>query len=139
MYISIPARDCSAAIGKAILAGEERLNADKAQLSDTAYIARRGGAEHNGMTVTPAREQEMREMVERDVDHMAEGHPVQETLKVLRLLERMLVRNHDHLVTIDDADFSLLEKYLPELSPVEKVGPHGFEPVEQDAMAVNVA
>ena len=117
MYISIPARDCSVAIGKAIIAGRQRLEQDKAKAAEQAYAALHGGAVHNGMNVTPARELEMREMVDRDVEHMLEQHPVNQTIKVLQLLERMLERNHDHLVTIDDADFSMLEEYLPELSP----------------------
>lgn len=72
------------------------------------------------MTVDAAREQQMREMVDRDVEHMLEQHPVKQTLAVLQLLGRMLDRNYDQmLVTIDDADFSMLEEYLPEALDTE--------------------
>jgi hypothetical protein len=44
---------------------------------------------------------------------MLDQHPVKQTLEVLKLLGRMIEHNSDHLVTIDDADFSMLEEYLP--------------------------
>ncbi len=114
MYISIPTGDCRAAIGKAIIAGEGRIAEDTVRLKDQAYAQLRGGAEHNGIKVDDAREKEMRDMVDRDVEHMLESHPAKQTLEVLKLLNRMLDRNLEDFVVLDDADFSMLEDYLPE-------------------------
>lgn len=116
MFISISTRNCSVAIGKAIEAAQERLASDKVKFSEQSYDALRGGAEHNGMKIDAAREQEMRDMVARDIEHALEQHPVKQTLQVLELLERMLKRNDDpDTVVIDDADFSMLEEFLPPL------------------------
>jgi hypothetical protein len=113
VYISIPTRDCRAAITKAIIVAEERYQQDVVRFKHEAYHALHGGAVYNGMKVDAAREQEMREMVDRDAEHMLDQHPVKQTLEVLKLLGRMIEHNSDHLVTIDDADFSMLEEYLP--------------------------
>lgn len=116
MLISISSRDCSIAIGKALEANKARLTADIDRLKEEAYTALRRGAEHNGMKVDDARDKEMREMIDRDAEHMTGQHPGQQTLKVLELLDRMIKRNDDtHYVTIDDADFNMLEEYLPPL------------------------
>lgn len=119
MLISIPSRDCRLAIAAAIIAGKQRFEEDKAKFSEQAYQQLRGGAEHNGMKVDDARDKEMREMVDRDVEHMLEQHPVKQTLDVLKLMERMLSRNIEDFVVIDDADFNMLEEYLPAVEEVE--------------------
>lgn len=67
------------------------------------------------MKVDDARDKEMREMIDRDAEHMTGQHPGQQTLKVLELLERMVKRTDDIYVVIDDADFNMLEEYLPPL------------------------
>lgn len=114
MLISISTRDCGVAIGKAIEANKARVATDIDRLKEEAYTALRTGAEHNGMKVDDARDKEMREMIDRDAEHMTGQHPGQQTLKVLELLERMVKRNDDtHYVTIDDADFNMLEEHLP--------------------------
>lgn len=115
MFIPISSRDCSIAIGKAIEANKARLTADIDRLKEEAYTALRTGAEHNGMKVDDARDKEMREMIDRDAEHMTGQHPGQQTLKVLELLERMVKRTDDIYVVIDDADFNMLEEYLPPL------------------------
>jgi len=116
VYIPIPTGDCRVAIEKAIAAGEERFKSDTANFKEQAYQQLRGGAEHNGMKVDDARDKEMRDMVDRDAEHMLEEHPVKQTLKVLHLLERMLKRNPEDFVVLDDADFQMLEEYLPEVT-----------------------
>jgi len=114
MFISISTRDCGVAIGKAIEANKARVATDIDRLKEEAYTALRRGAEHNGMKVDDARDKEMREMIDRDAEHMTGQHPGQQTLKVLELLDRMIKRNDDtHYVTIDDADFNMLEEHLP--------------------------
>ena len=115
MLISISSRDCSIAIGKAIEANKARVATDIDRLKEEAYTALRTGAEHNGMKVDDARDKEMREMIDRDAEHMTGQHPGQQTLKVLELLERMVKRTDDIYVVIDDADFNMLEEYLPPL------------------------
>lgn len=115
MLISISSRDCSIAIGKALEANKARLAADIDRLKEEAYTALRTGAEHNGMKVDDARDKEMREMIDRDAEHMTGQHPGQQTLKVLELLERMVKRTDYIYVVIDDADFNMLEEYLPPL------------------------
>lgn len=113
MFISISARDCGVAIGKAIEANKARVATDIDRLKEEAYTALRTGAEHNGMKVDDARDKEMREMIDRDAEHMTGQHPGQQTLKVLELLERMVKRTDDIYVVIDDADFNMLEEHLP--------------------------
>ena len=115
MLITVSSRDCSIAIGKALEANRARLAADIGRLKEEAYTALRTGAEHNGMKVDDARDKEMREMIDRDAEHMTGQHPGQQTLKVLELLERMVKRTDDIYVVIDDADFNMLEEYLPPL------------------------
>ncbi len=115
MLISISTRDCGVAIGKAIEANKARVATDIDRLKEEAYTALRTGAEHNGMKVDDARDKEMREMIDRDAEHMTGQHPGQQTLKVLELLERMVKRTDDIYVVIDDADFNMLEEYLPPL------------------------
>lgn len=115
MFISISTRDCGVAIGKAIEANKARVATDIDRLKEEAYTALRTGAEHNGMKVDDARDKEMREMIDRDAEHMTGQHPGQQTLKVLELLERMVKRTDDIYVVIDDADFNMLEEYLPPL------------------------
>lgn len=115
MFIPISSRDCSIAIGKAIEANKARVATDIDRLKEEAYTALRTGAEHNGMKVDDARDKEMREMIDRDAEHMTGQHPGQQTLKVLELLERMVKRTDDIYVVIDDADFNMLEEYLPPL------------------------
>lgn len=113
MFISISTRDCGVAIGKAIEANKARVATDIDRLKEEAYTALRTGAEHNGMKVDDARDKEMREMIDRDAEHMTGQHPGQQTLKVLELLERMVKRTDDIYVVIDDADFNMLEEHLP--------------------------
>lgn len=115
MFIPISTRDCGVAIGKAIEANKARVATDIDRLKEEAYTALRTGAEHNGMKVDDARDKEMREMIDRDAEHMTGQHPGQQTLKVLELLERMVKRTDDIYVVIDDADFNMLEEYLPPL------------------------
>jgi len=115
VFIPISSRDCSIAIGKAIEANKARVATDIDRLKEEAYTALRTGAEHNGMKVDDARDKEMREMIDRDAEHMTGQHPGQQTLKVLELLERMVKRTDDIYVVIDDADFNMLEEYLPPL------------------------
>ena len=115
MLISISTRDCGVAIGKAIEANKARVATDIDRLKEEAYTALRTGAEHNGMKVDDARDKEMREMIDRDAEHMTGQHPGQQTLKVLELLERMVKRTDYIYVVIDDADFNMLEEYLPPL------------------------
>ena len=115
MFISISTRDCGVAIGKAIEANKARVATDIDRLKEEAYTALRTGAEHNGMKVDDARDKEMREMIDRDAEHMTGQHPGQQTLKVLELLERMVKRTDDIYVVIDDADFNMLEEHLPPL------------------------
>lgn len=115
MLIPISSRDCSIAIGKALEANKVRVAADIDRLKDEAYTALRTGAEHNGMKIDDARDKEMRDMIDRDAEHMTGQHPGQQTLKVLELLERMVKRTDDIYVVIDDADFNMLEEYLPPL------------------------
>lgn len=115
MFISISTRDCGVAIGKAIEANKARVATDIDRLKEEAYTALRTGAEHNGMKVDDARDKEMREMIDRDAEHMTGQHPGQQTLKVLELLERMVKRTDYIYVVIDDADFNMLEEYLPPL------------------------
>jgi len=113
VLISISTRDCGVAIGKAIEANKARVATDIDRLKEEAYTALRTGAEHNGMKVDDARDKEMREMIDRDAEHMTGQHPGQQTLKVLELLERMVKRTDDIYVVIDDADFNMLEEHLP--------------------------
>lgn len=114
MQIRVSSGDCRAAVTAATQAIVDILTADRATLSEKSLEALRTGAEHNGLDVNAARLQEMKEMVERDVDHTMGRHPANETLEVLKNFSDMLSFHQAADVVIDDQDFHLLKKHLPE-------------------------
>lgn len=114
MQIRVSSGDCRAAVTAATQEIVALLAADRATLSEKSLEALRTGAEHNGLDVNAARLQEMKDMVERDVAHSMSRHPANDTLEVLKNFSDMLSFHQDSGVVIDDQDFHLLKKHLPE-------------------------
>lgn len=119
MYISIPARDCRIAIGKALEEVNAGLDKVKDEVREASFKALYEGAVHNGMRPTPTQIEEMRAMVERDLEHMMPNHPSVQTMEVLQNMDEMLDFNSDPFITIDDQDFHLLKGHLPKLEKLE--------------------
>ena len=113
MQIRVSTRDCRVAVGAALLAIEAKIASDKAKFSETSYNALHDGAVHNGLLVNDARKQEMREMVERDVEHAMRTHPGVEIKQVLDNFVDMLTYHRGDDIVIDDQDFNLLKPHLP--------------------------
>lgn len=113
MQISIPTGDCRIAVAAATKATQEQAAADRQTIWDRSFEALKGGAVHNGLNVDAAREKEMREMVDRDIEHVMGGHPSVNRLEVLLTYSQMLDRNESGTTTIDEQDFFLLKDYLP--------------------------
>ena len=113
MQIRVSTRDCRTAVGSALLAIEEAITKTHKTIWDSAYQALHDGAIHNGLVVDAAREQEMRDMVDRDVDHMMEKQAGKQTVEVLKNFIDMLAYHKGEDIVIDDNDFHLLKAYLP--------------------------
>lgn len=113
MQIRLSTRDCRVAVGAAIVGLQAKLDADKAKISENSFEKLLAGAVHNGLDVNEARKTEMREMVERDVEHMMGQHPANEMLQVLNNYVDMLAYHRGDDIVIDDRDFSLLKSHLP--------------------------
>jgi hypothetical protein len=128
MQVCIPTRDCRVAVGAAIVALEAKIKSDRETVWNTNFENLLNGAVHNGLHVDENRKREMREMVDRDLEHMMKQHPGVELLQVLNNFVDMLAYHREDKITIDDQDFNLLKPHLPKYEPVEKVGAHGFEP-----------
>lgn len=112
MQIRVSSRNCRAAVGKAVIAVQEKVEADKQRISEEAYTNLHDGAVHNGLLVDEARKKEMREMVARDVEHMMQRHAGFQTLDVLKNFTDMLAYHQGDDIVIDDQDFHLLKEYL---------------------------
>jgi len=113
MQIRVSSRDCRAAVGASIVALEARVTDYRDKVLETSFKALLEGAVHNGLDVNDARKQEMREMAERDVAHMLEQHPVNETLQVMKNFVDMLAFHRGDDIVIDDQDFALIKDHLP--------------------------
>lgn len=113
MQISVPTGDCRVAVAAATKAIKEQAAADRQTIWDRSFEALKNGATHNGVNVDAAREKEMREMVDRDIEHMMEQHPSVNKLEVLLTYSQMLDKNESAATTLDLQDFYLLKDYLP--------------------------
>src|SRR6478736_1521435 len=94
MQIRVPTGSCRTAVGAAIVALEAALKDFKARAHEQCYNSLYEGAVHNGLVVNDARKQEMRAMADRDVEHMLEGHPSNDTMRVLQNFVDMLAYHH---------------------------------------------
>lgn len=113
MQIRVSTGDCRAAIAAAIESVSAKIASDRAAFSERSLENLKNGAIHNGLDVTAARLQEMKEMVERDVEHAMQSHPGVETLLILNNYGDMLNFHTDSSIVIDDQDFHLLKPHLP--------------------------
>lgn len=113
MQIRVSTRDCRVAVGAAIVSLKQKFEEDKASFSERSYNALYDGAVHNGVPVNDARKQEMREMVDRDVQHAMLSHPANELLQVLNNFVDMLAYHRGDDIVIDDQDFNLIKTHLP--------------------------
>ncbi len=119
MQVCISTRDCRAAVGATIVALEAKIKDDTERLKTEAYNRLLDGAQHNGVPVNDALKQEMREMAQRDTDHMMHRHPGHETMEVLKNYIDLLAYHKGDLVNLDDQDFALLKEHLPKAPPAE--------------------
>ncbi len=127
MQIRVSTGNCRLAVGAALVALEGKIKEFGDKHREGAYEALKAGAIHNGLDVNEAREKEMREMVDRDLEHMMEKHPAHETVSVLKNFVDMLAYHHGDTIVIDDQDFHLLKEHLPTAS--ELVTPSHDKPV----------
>ena len=117
MLIPISLRNIRTAIGLAQDAAKQKLEADKAKLTEAAFNQLHDGAVHNGLKPTPDQIQNMHDMVDRDVVHAMGEH---ESTAVLEHLDTMMqmanyYETHDEDadgVVIADAEFRLLKDFL---------------------------
>jgi hypothetical protein len=120
MLIPVSAGALRTACAALIEANKEQLEGDKAKLAERSYDQLRAGAVHNGTSVTPEREKEMREMVGRDVEHMLDGHPSKEIIEHCNVMLAAATyvypgedtEKYDEVV-IDMQEFQLLSPHLP--------------------------
>jgi D-hexose-6-phosphate mutarotase len=120
MQVCIPTRDCRVAVGAAIVALEAKIKSDRETVWNTSFENLLNGAVHNGLHVDENRKREMREMVDRDLEHMMEQHPGVELLQVLNNFVDMLAYHREDKITIDDQDFNLLKPHLPAAEKIEQ-------------------
>jgi hypothetical protein len=113
MQVRIPTRDCRAAVGAALVALEAKVAKDRQTIWDRSFNSLKEGAVHNGLVMGPGREQEMREMVDRDIEHMMKSHPGVEVAQQLTNYIDMLAYHKGDDVVLDDGDFFLLKPHLP--------------------------
>jgi hypothetical protein len=113
MQVRISTRDCRVAVGAALVALEAKVAKDRQTIWDRSFNSLKEGAIHNGLVMGPAREQEMREMTDRDIEHMMKSHPGVEVAQQLANYVDMLAYHKGDEVVLDDGDFSLLQPYLP--------------------------
>lgn len=113
MQICVPTGDCSAAVVKAITAFEAVIETTRKTIWDTAFEKLHDGATYNEIDVNNVRKQEMRDMVDRDVEHMMSKHPGHETVAILKNFADMLAYHREDMITIDDTDFHILKDHLP--------------------------
>lgn len=117
MQIRVSSRNCRAAVGAAVLAFETKIAEDRKRITEETFEALRDGAVHNGLHVDAAREKEMREMTDRDVEHMMQRHQGVGLLVVLNNFIEMLAYHQGDDIVIDDSDFNLLKPYLATAEP----------------------
>lgn len=113
MQIRVSTGDCRAAIAAAIESVRAKIASDRAAFSERSLTNLRAGAEHNGLDVNAARLQEMKDMVERDVEHAMQLHSGNETLLILQNYSDMLNFHTESSIVIDDQDFHLIKPHLP--------------------------
>ncbi len=115
MFVPVPVGSCRAAVNAQIAELEEILKRDRDTIARQSYDQLYAGAVHNGLKPTQSDLDQMREMSNRDVDHMMEDHPAAGVVKRLNNMSAML----DYLdsadqdtAVIDHDEFSLLAKHL---------------------------
>lgn len=113
MLITLPTRDCRAAIGKAIEDNDAKLEADRATLAERSYQQLYDGAVHNGLRPSQAQLDEMKAMVDRDLVHAMESHPRMEIKGQLELYAKMALYSDASRITLDARSFELLQSFLP--------------------------
>lgn len=113
MQIRVSTRDCRVAVGAAIVGLKKKFEEDKASFTERSYSSLYDGAVHNGVHVDENRMREMREMVDRDVQHAMLSHPANELLQVLNNFVDMLAYHKGDDIVIDDQDFNLIKTHLP--------------------------
>ena len=113
MFVVVSTGDCRVAIKAALKDLEAKLASDKEQLRVRSFSHLSEGARHNGLTITPEHDKEMREMVDRDIDHAAQNHPATELLGQLAIYQKMVGYDTDGHMALDPQSFELLHKHLP--------------------------
>ena len=116
MQIRVSTGDCRFAVAAALKSLEDAIAEIRTKIWDNNYQSLVDGAEHNGLLVNDERRQEMREMTDRDVEHMMSQHPGHQTVEVLKNFTDMLNYHQGDEITIDDSDFHLIKAHLPKRS-----------------------
>lgn len=115
MFIPVSIRDCRTAIAAAIAATQALIDKDRATIAQRSYDQLYAGAVHNGLKPTQGNIEQMKEMSERDVAHMMEGHPGVLVVERLNILVEMLdyyPKNSGDQAVIGTEDFLLIKKHL---------------------------
>jgi len=113
MQIRVSTGNCRLAVAAAAIALATKIDEARTEHWNRHFEALKTGAAHNGLHIDAAREAEMREMVDRDINHMFEKHPAKDTLDVLSNFGDMLNYHSGDDIVIDDQDFHLLKDHLP--------------------------
>jgi hypothetical protein len=117
MLIPIPSRNLAIAAAAARGLAQNTIAEDRKAIENKSFELLRDGAVHNGLSVTPEREKEMREMVARDVEHSMEGHPsnavVERLSTMLAMAEYLEVCKFDDTCVVDHAEFEIIKEHLP--------------------------
>ncbi len=115
MFIPVPIGSLRVAIVEATKELNATLASDRAALSEKSYTQLHAGAVHNGLKPSQAQLDQMREMSDRDVSHMMEGHPALAVIDHLTTMNDMIAfypeGEHEDAI-IDDHDFGVLRKHL---------------------------
>jgi len=114
MFIPVSVGSVRTAIAAAVAATNETIAADRATISERSYNQLYNGAVHNGLKPSEADLAKMREMSDRDVDHMMSDHPAKPVLERLNTMNEMLAfsgSDKDDAI-IDHDEFSVLKKHL---------------------------
>ena len=112
MFIAVSTRDCRAACETALKELVAKRQEDQQTIGDNAYQAIHDGAVHNGLKPTLDDLQKMRDMANRDVEHMMDSHPANELIEQVGVYINMLDYNRDTDIALDATSFRLIGKYL---------------------------
>jgi hypothetical protein len=117
MLIPVPTGDCRTAVVAALAQAQGVLDADRETIREKSYNALHAGAVHNGLKPSQADLDQMASMADNDVTHMMENHPANEHVEHFKNFLDMIdyaENMSEDMIIVDDADFRLLKKHLPE-------------------------